>query len=79
MQNKWYVLLVTNWLLRDGENTQKKDIDVQIKSGEYFVTLATELDQISWEVDLKGARQLQDLVDELLYIQRRYKITEKQS
>jgi hypothetical protein len=53
---------------------------VRIRSGEYFATLATQLDAISDTLadDNEAERvNLQKLADELLKLQKQYKITPK--
>ncbi len=53
-------------------------IDVQAQSGDYFVTLATQLDMlgsqlVNWSVRSK----LEDLTSDLIYLQDNYKIIKK--
>lgn len=49
-------------------NSRHLDIDASVKSGEYFLTLATILDNIS------DHPELQQITRDLLYLQRYYKI-----
>ena len=67
--------------LKDGYVTINIDeLEAIIRSGQYFSTIATKLDKLSHELK-KGnqpqVNQIQNLVDELLYIQARYKIRKK--
>ncbi len=77
MKDKWYTLSLRQWLLKDSDS-QDYTIEAKVKSGEYFVTLATRLDEISGGINPDKAIQLQMLVNELLYIQKRYKISEEE-
>lgn len=67
--------------LKNGYVTINVDeLEAIIRSGQYFSTIATKLDKLSHElkrVNQPQANQMQDLVDELLYIQARYKIKKK--
>lgn len=81
-----YVLLQADAVLMDGDNkklnkTLKESmptvhshntyLDVHIKSGEYFSTLATTLDGIS------DHPELQQIVRDLMYLQQYYRIVKK--
>lgn len=70
--------------VRDGEEAgwqdRKLEIAAHVSSGDYFATIATKLDRLSVsieEADKMAAHELERLVDELLYLQRTYKITKK--
>lgn len=70
------------WTVRDGldglENINP--LDIQVISGDYFVTLATTLDSLSQplaELNNPAADHLQDIVSDLLYLQQHYKIERK--
>lgn len=65
-------------LLRDsdGEKMQAKmNVDVQVHSGDYFVTLATMLDNVAEGLSYQKRSQLEDIVSDLIYLQDAYKIT----
>lgn len=53
------------------QNYRRKELDVYIKSGEYFTTLATVLDGIS------DHPELQQIVHDLMYLQQNYEILKK--
>lgn len=51
-------------------------LEVQVRSGDYFVTLASELDQLSRDVkDYKIREDLEDIVSDLIHLQDNYTIT----
>ena len=55
-------------------------LDVAIRSGDYFPTLATKLESISLAIERDHPEQAQaiyNLVAELEYLQPRYQITKK--
>lgn len=55
-------------------------VDVQIKSGDYFVTLATSLELISQRLETEHndvAKNIEQAVNELLYLQSGYKVVKK--
>ena len=59
-------------------NTQ--DLKAHVKSGDYFSLLATKLDEISQAINDCGPEQtivLQQLIDNLLYLQKYYHIVPK--
>jgi hypothetical protein len=67
--------------LRDADTNRKTknetdlSVDVQVRSGDYFVTLATTLDLLGKNVDSWRAKtQLEDLVSDLIYLQDNYTI-----
>lgn len=65
---------------RDGLSINTEELEAIIRSGQYFSTIATKLDKLSHELKKDNqpqANQIQNLVDELLYIQGRYKIKRK--
>jgi hypothetical protein len=72
-------------LIRDTDDTRdqvsvRREIDVQIRSGDYFVTLATELDSLSRSIDSYGVRVgLEDIVSDLIYLQDSYTIIKNKS
>ncbi len=66
---------------RDGSGNPKLDeLDAIIRSGMYFVTIATKLDLLAHHIKKDSKveeHQLQDLISELLFIQSHYKIKKK--
>jgi hypothetical protein len=67
-------------LLRDSEMVEQaiihREVDVQVRSGDYFVTLATQLDELSSNIDEYTTRaKLEDIVSNLIYLQDTYTIT----
>lgn len=53
-------------------------IDVTVRSGDYFITLATKLDLAADQCsDTQTAEILQGLVNELAYLQSHYKISKR--
>lgn len=66
-------------LVRDALEAQPVDsLDVQIRSGDYFVTLATELDQLGRDIESHVVRnELEDIVSDLIHLQDNYTITKK--
>ena len=67
-------------VFRDGEWTREKELDVQVRSGNYFATLATTLDLLSQMRDTEYGSDaiLQKTVDDLLYLEKNYTIVRKQ-
>jgi hypothetical protein len=70
-------------LFRDGDvnvNDQHVDeanrlLDVQVRSGDYFITLATTLDSLSRDIDDYSVRSsIEDLVSDLIHLQDNYSI-----
>jgi hypothetical protein len=73
----------TTALVRDGYDAEetdamrrlmegrKHDLQIYVKSGEYFTTLATTLDGIS------DHPELQQIVHDLMYLQQHYRIVKK--
>lgn len=67
-------------LLRDNEviakATAHRAVDVQARSGDYFVTLATQLDELGRNIDEYTVRaEIEDIVSDLIYLQDTYTIT----
>lgn len=62
------------------EQERKFQIAMQVRSGDYFATLATKLDELSQivrEKDEAASYDLELLVADLLYLQRNYDIRKK--
>lgn len=71
-------------LARDGDAHMRlldaTEVDAMARSGDCFVTLASELDAICHNVKDYGARlQLENIVSDLLYLQDNYDITKKEN
>lgn len=66
--------------MRDGEQVEVEyAIDAQVRSGDYFVTLATVLDQLSRQVpNYEERAQLEEVVSDLIYLQDNYTIVKNQ-
>jgi len=65
---------------RDGLHTDEHELQAHVRSGEYFATLATSLDQVSQSLDTKNEAEsaiLQRFINDLLYLQRNYMIVKK--
>lgn len=78
--------LLTHWGMRrplmagDYIAVDTDKVDVQIKSGDYFVTLATSLELISQRLETEHndvAKNIEQAVNELLYLQSSYKVVKK--
>lgn len=71
------------WLLRDvdiDEPIEQQRLHAQIKSGDYFHVLVSDLDEISQNIaklDEAQSITLQHLIDNLLYIDRHYQLRAK--
>lgn len=66
--------------LRDGGDEDYPRLAVQIRSGDYFATLATTLDEVSQTLEHNNevvSKELQRIVSDLLYLQRTYTIIRK--
>lgn len=60
------------------EDQPVDNLDVQVKSGDYFVTLATELDRLSRDIESYSVRnKLENIVSDLIHLQDDYTITKK--
>ena len=75
-------LIAHSWqeafFLRDMANEQDEvdQLEVQVRSGDYFITLATTLDQLGREVtDYHVRLGLEDAVSDLIHLQDNYIIT----
>lgn len=81
-----YTLSNHNLLLHDHEELfiMPKQIDVQVKSNDFFALLASRIDLLNQAIVAQYAAcqqtitpDLQDIVDDLLYLQEHYTITKK--
>lgn len=71
-------------LVRDSDSDEDFDAEMlsraRVRSGDYFMTLATELDKLAQNIARSNdadAGELERLVSELLFIDRNYKILQK--
>jgi len=78
-----FIGLVRSWagttLLQDADQERDlyaiQELDARVRSGDYFVTLATTLDQISGTMDDYTTRaKLEEIVSDLIYLQDTYTI-----
>jgi hypothetical protein len=70
-------------LLRDeevqGRLVSRTEIDAQVRSGDYFVMLATILDGLINDIDEFTTRiELENIVSDLIYLQDNYGISKKE-
>ncbi len=76
--NQTYILSDSSIPLADIERfAEITQADVLVRSKDYFVTLATKLDKLSLELKPRQRLQkdaIQQIVDELLYLQKHYEI-----
>lgn len=65
---------------RDDERQRfKQEVDVQVRSGDYFVTLATALDSIGRNATGYHVRaHIEDIVSDLIYLQDNYRIVKNE-
>jgi hypothetical protein len=71
-------LLVHGWSrpeqVRDGIEPYI-ELEARVRSGDYFVTIASELDQLSQDVNEYGTKvHLENLVSDLIYLQDNFTI-----
>lgn len=75
-----------DWLVLDGDDDESSDTlerraaQARVRSGDYFITLATELEEVAQNVNLARDSQteiLESLVRELLYLDEHYRISRK--
>jgi hypothetical protein len=67
-------------LLRDGSRSNKEELIAQVRSGNYFVTLATLLDTLSANLTDENEAEamiLQVMVDNLIYLDENYELVKK--
>lgn len=69
-------------LLRDGEDPSKiisHNLEAHVRSGDYFITLATVLDSLSGELSEYAPKaKIEDIVSDLIYLYDNYVITKKE-
>jgi hypothetical protein len=67
-------------LLRDHEVSEENrlKLDAEVRSGDYFITLATTLDLLSQNITNRYIRtSLDDIVTDLVYLQNNYNINKE--
>jgi len=65
--------------VRDGTEAAQ-ELEALVRSGDYFVTLATELDQISRDAtDYTVKMELENAISDLIYLQDHYSITKNET
>jgi hypothetical protein len=65
-------------LVKD-EAIPNRELEAKVCSGDYFVTVATELDQLSREAtDYSVKIELENIVSDLIYLQDHYLITKNE-
>jgi len=67
-------------LFRDGliSDNERRKLDVEVRSGDYFVTLATKLDLLGQNITNRYIRaSLDQIVTDLVYMQHTYTITKE--
>jgi hypothetical protein len=75
-----YQLSPLTSFLRDGNDERSArenlSLEAKVRSGDFFVTLATTLDELSRsETDWRTRTSLEDVVSDLIYLQDNYTIT----
>lgn len=65
--------------VRDGAEKTQYELDAKVLSGDYFVTLATEVDSVTGRLAQYADREkLEEIVSDLIYLQDHYEITKKE-
>ena len=81
MMTTTYSLSLPTRFVRDQSLEDKNyELEAQIRSGYYFVTLATELELLAEERvfhHLRPSPKLEKIINDLNYLQEHYKITKK--
>lgn len=71
-------MFVRDGAIDDDDRMGHLRLDAQVRSGDYFVMLATELDTVAEYTENIGIRgALEDVVSDLLYLQQNYVIDRK--
>lgn len=78
-----YSLFSKDLFLADLEKlTNLTEADILVRSGQYFTTLAVKLDRLSAQLkkgDEIQQQHLEDIINELLFVQQHYKINKKET
>lgn len=70
----------TRWFHDLADDTDEYQLaDAQVASGDYFATLATELDKLAQVLPSNSGEQIvvEEMVDTLLYLDKHYKIVRR--
>lgn len=73
----WTHNILRHWFVRDFDTEHLDDLKAQVASGDYFITLATKLDDLSQqlaEVHPAGHITLEKIIADLSYLQNNYRI-----
>jgi hypothetical protein len=65
------------WFVKDFDTNHLDDLKAQVASGDYFITLATKLDDLSQqlaEIHPAGHIILEKIIADLSYLQNNYRI-----
>ena len=80
-----YIMPIFNGLLgrtplvKDGDGWADLNLEARVRSGDYFVTLASQLDSLAQAGETYETRlELEDIVSELIYLQDNYLISKKE-
>ncbi len=79
MSSLAYKLTLPTYMLHDQEDDHKSWFNSRLKSGDYFIALATRLDMISQELPERSyaALLMAEMVRNLEYMQENYDIVKK--
>lgn len=73
----WSHNILRHWFVRDFGSEYHDELKAQVASGDYFITLATKLDDLSQqlaEVHPAGHIILEEIIADLSYLQNNYRI-----
>lgn len=64
--------------VRDAREDRRMQLEAQVRSGDYFITLATNLERINQKLaDSPESASLQNMITDLLYLQMKYKVSKQ--
>jgi hypothetical protein len=74
-------------LVRDGDYEEFEEpdfsnrftVEAQVRSGDYFITLASKLDWLGRSTDHTTRMRLEDIVSDLIYLHDNFSIDEKKA
>jgi hypothetical protein len=65
-------------LVRDAREDRRLQLEAQVRSGDYFITLATNLERICQKMaGSPESASLQSLITDLLYLQMKYTVSKQ--
>lgn len=73
----WSHTIFKNWFVKDFDNDRIDNLKAEVASGDYFITLATKLDDLSQqlaEIHPAGHIILEKIIEDLSYLQNNYRI-----